>query len=876
MMLVMPSNVTAARMRQRFFARVALVGAGILPFLWAVTPAPAAGASDRGSLRHWALEPVGRPAVPTAADAGQTEIDRFLTATLKSRGLAMAPALPRWQWIRRASFDLIGLPPTWDEVRAFVEDPAPDTQAKTTVIDRLLQSPRYGERWGRHWLDLARYADTHGGSAIGFTKFPFSYTYRDYVIRAFNDDLPYDRFVTEQLAADELDLPANDPALAALGFLTVGMQYRNRHDVIDDQIDVVSRGLMGLTVACARCHDHKFDPISTKDYYSLYAALAPSRTPELPPTLGRPGNGAPYQEYLRELALRQTRYDDMARDQSEVLRGRLRMQVGMYLREIAKGTPEQDTSTGFLSYRTDDIRPIVFNRWRDYLRQMPDSDPVFGAWVRLSSATTNGTGTNRTPAFAQACSNLVQSLQKENGDPAALKNLQQVAVDAPRWNPRVLEALARQAPQSLSEVADVYGALFAEVHQGWLKGLQEASAEAGESGQIVPDEDARHREINSAVNRQLRRHLYGANSPTAVPDDVAAHLLNRPVNDNLAGRGGAIHDLHLNSPGSPARAMVLEESGSPETYHVLRRGNPLDRGAVVEARFLSAVKPNDGPFADSRRRLGLARAIVSRENPLTRRVIVNWVWQQHFGQGLVRTPDDWGTRGNPPTHPELLDHLASALADDGWSIKKLHRRILLSAAYGQASIESAHARDVDPDDALLWRMPRRRLDLEAMRDSLLAVSGELDLSMGGRPVELQAQPAVPRRSVYGFVNRDIVASLFSTFDGANPSSCTAKRPDTTVPQQTLFALNSEFIQDRAAALARLAEKAVAHDDAGRVRWLYEHLYSREPAADELELALAYVQPTGAGAGPVSAKADPAAWPRLAHALLAANEFVFVD
>ena len=826
----------------------------------ALSAAIAATPPSSNKAKHWSFEPISKPHLPGEATPASTEIDRFVVASLQARGLSLAAPIPRPQWIRRATFDLTGLPPRWEEVSAFVEDPSPDAREK--VIDRLLSSPRYGERWGRHWLDLARYADTHGGSAIGFTKFPFSYTYRDYVIRAFNADLAYDRFVTEQLAADQLGLDEHNPARAALGFLTIGMQYRNRHDVIDDQIDVISRGLMGLTVACARCHDHKFDPISTEDYYGLYATLASSRTPDELPVIDQPKDDESHREYLLELARRQASHDDMAAEQNEVMRGRLRMQVGMYLREVAKGTPEQDTSTAFLSYRTDDLRPLVQNRWRDYVGKMPESDPVFGPWIRLSGLEASG--------FRQASTNLIRTLETENGDPVKFKDLQRLAAEAPRWNPKVLEAIVRKSPESMIDVADAYGELFASVHQGWLKSQQNASAEAAPGAGIVPDEDQKQLEINSPVHRQLRRHLYASNTPTSVPDDLAAHLLNRTVNDDLSRRRGAIHNLHVDSPGSPARAMVLTEDPSPEPFHVLKRGNPLNRGGVVTPRFLYVLaSTNSQPFPDGKRRLGLARALVSTENPLTRRVLVNWVWQNHFGQGLVRTPDNWGTRGNAATHPELLDYLASVFAEDGWSLKKLHRRILLSATYAQAAVEDARARAADPENELLWRMPRRRLDLESMLDSMLAVSGELDLTLGGRPFDRQAQPGVLRRSVYAFVNRDIVSSLSSTFDGANPSSCTAKRPDTTVPQQTLFALNSEFIQDRAAALAALTERAAAGDDTRRIRELYVRVFSREPQPAEQERLLKFKR--------AAAESSPAsAWQQVAHVLLAANEFAFVD
>lgn len=814
---------------------------------------------------HWAFEPISNPAVPVPGGVAPTEIDRFVVSRLESAGLKLSPAVNRQQLIRRASFDLIGLPPTWEEVTDFVDDDSPEAYAK--VIDRLLDSPRYGERWGRHWLDIARYADTLGGSAIGFTKFPFSYTYRDYVIRSLNADLPYDRFVTEQLAADQLGLPENDPTLAGLGFLTVGMQYRNPHDTIDDQIDVVTRGLLGLTVACARCHDHKYDAVPTTDYYSLYATFASSRKPELLPEIVVPDDGnlqasKKYMVYQSELKKRQRLHRDMAREQSVVMRGRLRMQVGLYLTELAKGTPEQDLSATFLSYRTDDLRPLVLNAWRDYLKEMPVDDPVFAPWMRLSDVDGKD--------FAQRCSDLVEALTKENGDASKFSAGQSLAGKAPRWNPRVLSALAERKPSSLIELAEAYGELFSTVQTEWLKAVLATTLEAQNGVKVVPDEDARHADVNSAVNRQLRHHLYAEGTPTAMSDDVAVMLLNRPVRDNLNGRKGAIQNLHLTSPGSPPRAMALREDMRPADFFVFRRGSAIDRGELVQARFLTALSGSGArSFSDGKRRLGLAQAIVDPSNPLTRRVIVNWMWQHHFGKALVRTPDDFGTRGQPPTHPQLLDYLAATLKEGGWSLKKLHRRIMLSAVYQQGAIENSDSRIVDPDNKLLWRMPRQRLEFEAMRDSMLAVSGELATKIGGRPFDLLSKPIQPRRTIYGFVNRDIVSNFASTFDAANPNSCTATRPTTNVPQQTLFALNSEFIQDRAAALAGVEEIVSAESDEDRIRMFYQRAYSRTPERDEMQLALRYVL-----ADDGSSKTNPLH--RLAHALLASNEFIFVD
>ncbi len=838
---------------------------------------------------HWAFEPITKPEVPSHSLSGKSqelkdnmrssEIDRFIAKDLESRGLSMTSLISRPQLIRRASLDLTGLPPTWEEVDAFANDNS--AEAYPRLLDRLLDSPAYGQRWGRHWLDIARYADTHGGSAIGFTSFPFSYTYRDYVIRAFNDDVPYDRFVVEQIAADQLELPENDPYLAALGFLTVGMQYRNQHDVIDDQIDVVSRGLMGLTVACARCHDHKFDAISTKDYYSLYATLANSSVPESLPVVGVVPDTPLAIEYQRNLRDLQIQRDDMARDQSEVMRNRLRIQVGLYLRELAKGIPEQDLSTNFLSYRTDDVRPLILNRWRTYLSTLREDDPVFGAWFHLSRLSAGNFGT--------LAADWIQSREKENSESVKPIELHRLGSKPPKWNPRVLDSISKKQPQSMTDVADAYGELFAQVQQEWLQSLQLTSLEAVSQESVVPDEDPKHLLVNSPVHRQLRRHLFGDDTPTNLSDDVAVSLLNRTISDAMGSKRAAIHELHLTAAGSPGRAMVLRESSQPKDFFVFLRGNPLARGERVQPKFLSALsslreQSSDSPYRDGKRRLGLAQSIVARNNPLTRRVIVNWVWQHHFGEGLVRTADDFGTRGRPPTHPQLLDYLAETLLEDGWSLKKLHRRLMLSDVYQQGSVEEEKSRSIDAENDFLWRMPRRRMDLESMRDAMLSVSGELDTAVGGRPFDMNVNPAIPRRSVHGFINRDIVSNLASTFDGANPNACTIKRPDTTVPQQTLFALNSEFIQDRAIKLDSLSQSAAGQNDTLRVEWLYRRLFSRNPEPEEVDIAIQFVRSSSAiassaianGAVVNSEKLSSNGWQRLAHALLASNEFIFVD
>ncbi len=851
---------------------------------------------------HWALSAIELAEIPQPDNLPPqaTDIDRFVVAALNDAKLSLSPEVDKRTWLRRVTFDLIGLPPTWQEVQDFASDDS--DAAYSRVVERLLASSRYGERWGRHWLDIARYADTHGAGAVGFQRFPFSYTYRDYVVSAFNSDLPYDRFILEQLAADQLGLDQHHPALAAMGFLTVGRQYHNKHDIVDDRIDVVTRGLLGLTVACARCHDHKYDDIPTGDYYALYATLAasqaPHRAPELRSPLAKdPISASPqpthpaidgqvvapiqidtsvdpqaYQQYQAELQRREFRRVETMREQSEVLRQRLRMQVGLYLVELAKGTPEQDLSAAFLSYRTDDTRPLVLERWRKYLAQLDDQDPVFGAWCHLQQLATSDSVTDSPPAnrFRSALQAWLDQASQDNGDVSGL-NLNALATQPPRWNPRVLEALRTSQADSLVDVAEAYGSLFATLQQEWLQGLLQVALEAQTGAEVIPDEDARHQVVNSAVNRQLRYHLYGPSSPISLPDEVASGLLNRPINDHVSGLHGALVELDLNSPGSPARAMVLQEDAQPQPVHVFRRGQPLLRGEVAEPHFLQALTAGQPTrFRDGQRRLDLARAIIDRSNPLARRVLVNWVWQRHFGEGLVRTPDDFGVRGLPPTHPQLLDYLAEVfMTEDHWSIKQLHRRIVLSQVYRQASRENSHARLIDPENRLLWRMPRHRLEAEAMRDAMLSVAGQLDTRMGGRPFELFGEPAVPRRSLYGFVNRDVISGFFSAFDMADPSVCVAERPRTIVPQQTLFALNSHFIQAQAQALTEQAEFIACDSDQQRVELLFQRCFSRSPTAEERQEALGYLneQPDL----PVAA-----VWASLAHILLAANEFVFLD
>ena len=621
--------------------------------------------------KHWSYLPIASPQPPAVANEtwAVDPLDQFVLARLEQAQLAPSPPADRRTWIRRVTFDLIGLPPTYEEVAAFVADKSPT--AKQKVANRLLASPHYGERWARHWLDVARYADTRGYIGVGReTRYPYAYTYRDYVVAALNNDKPFDRFVLEQLAADQLEVSDDKSELAAMGFLTAGHRFMGRKQLaIDQTIDVVSRGLLGMSVTCARCHDHKYDAIEAADYYSLYGIFNSSTEPNRLPTIGK-----------------------------------------------LEKTPE------FLAYVAK----------RD----------------ELSAA--------------------IEAFDKQHKDHAKLNTAQRIE------------------------------------------------------------------------RAKLR-------------DALVAH--------------------ELNAPGAPPRAMVLHDLPQAREPHIFIRGNAKQRGEKVPRRYLRVLstKPQHEKFTNGSGRLELAREIASADNPLTARVIVNRIWQHHFGQGLVRTPSDFGTRGERPTHPKLLDHLASTFMADGWSLKRLHKRIVLSSTYGQASSDRDAAIMKDSTNRLLWRYSRRRLEFEPLRDAVLAVSGQLDRTFRGRSIDLKKQPQTGRRSLYLEVRRERVPTLLRTFDVANPNISTAARTRTTVPQQALFLMNSEFVLEQAKHLA-----ARAGDNArGDTQWLeslYRWTLARDPFPAEMQVATAYLknEPTAAGNNQLSARQ------KLALTLLETNEFMFVD
>jgi hypothetical protein len=757
--------------------------------------------------QHWAFQPVHQSPLPVVKNMRwvRAPADAFILAKLESNGLAPSPQADRRVLIRRATFDLIGLPPTPEEVAAFAADKSPDAFEK--IIDRLLASPRYGERWGRHWLDVARYADTKGYVFEEERRYPYSYTYRDWVIRAFNEDLPYDQFIVQQIAADLLPLGEDKRPLAALGFLTVGRRFLNNiHDIIDDRIDVVCRGTMGLTVACARCHDHKYDPIPTKDYYSLYGIFDSSREPEEKPLLGTISETKAHQEYLAEHEKRVKERADFKAKKEIEMAAKLRNQVGDYLLAVAEVQRAGDKADNDRIARGKKLDPGVLRRWADALPKWKDG-PIFSPWAAFAALPENEF-TNKT---AEVLSRFVSS---------------------DSLNPIVAKAFATNAPASLKDVAERYGNLFSAVEKQWQEFVKEEKKGDENAG------DARREPaLPDAAEEALRQVLYASDAPPNVPRHELERMFDVPASQKVRQLQRKIEELDATHPGAPARAMAMVDKSNPHNAKVLLRGNPGTPGPEVPRQFLEVIAgPQRQPFTNGSGRLELARAIVSPANPLTARVLVNRVWAQHFGAPLVRTPSDFGLRSEPPTHPELLDYLADWFVENGWSMKKLHRLLMLSSAYQQTSDNDARNTRVDPDNRLLWRMNRQRLDFEAMRDTVLAVAGKLDLTAGGHPVDITTEPFATRRTVYAYIERQNLPNLFRAFDFASPDATSPQRFFTTVPQQALFLMNSPFVVQQAKSLVTCSEFANATTRDERTRALYLRAFQREPTREEFNLA----------------------------------------
>ena len=785
--------------------------------------------------RHWAFQPVRNPALPEVKDDQwkRTPVDRFILARLEGAGFSPSPPADRRALIRRVTLDLTGLPPTFEQVETFVNDPSPNAYEK--LVESLLDSPQYGEQWARHWLDVARYADTKGYVYGREERFwVHAPAYRDWVVNAFNRDLPYDQFLLQQIAADQAAVHDRG-AQAAMGFLTLGRRFLGvTHDIIDDRIDVVTRGTMGLTVACARCHDHKYDPIPTTDYYSLYGVFLNS-TERMQPITEPSIRDEAFAAFEKELSQRQQKLKETTLTKRTEAADRVRQRIVDYL--VAQTELSKYPEEGFDQVlATTDLIPTFVRRWEAWLEsRVGIEDPIFAPWQRFAVI--------KPEEFPAKSAVIVQDLS--NSSPAV--------------NSRVRSAF-EQPPASMREVAERYGKLFEGVNREWKAACDAAKMSGSPEPDKLPSEDS----------EALRAILYGPASPCLVPDEeiVSTELyFDSGSVTELWKLQGEVDRWLIQSPMAPAYTVSLVDRVLIRPSRIFRRGNPVNRGPEVNRHFVSVLAgPQPTPFATGSGRLELAKAIVDPTNPLTTRVWVNRVWQHHFGSGLVRTASDFGIRAEPPSHPELLDWLATRFVADGWSTKHLHRLILLSNTYqqrsdgslrtdshaaevqpdtaSQTSFRSASAAQIDPENRLLSRMNVRRLSFEEFRDSLLVISGQLDAKMGGRATDMFAGNGTPnrRRSLYGLVDRQFLASTLRIFDFANPDLHIPVRSETTVPQQALFAMNHPFVAQQAQALVeRITRERTNESNVEKIRHLFRTVVQREPTSQQIDIAQKFLE-----------------------------------
>ena len=825
----------------------------------------------------WSFEPMAEVAVPAVPpeqrDRARNELDAFVLAALRTRGLEPSREADRRTLLRRLAFDLTGLPPTLDELDAFLADPGPDAYERE--VERLLASPHYGERWGRHWLDVVHYADTHGYDKD--KRRPNAWPYRDWVIRALNDDMPYAQFVAMQLAGDVLD-PLDADGIIATGFLVAGpwdfvghVELREgtldkqiaRNLDRDDMVTTVMTTFTSLTAHCARCHDHKFDPITQADYYGLQAVFA--------------GIERADRDYDVDREVAEGRAVLLARERElEADEARLRVRVG---------APEVRTH----GYHSAIEASADVTKWVqvDLGRSATiDAVQIMGAHVAFGGHP--GPGFGFVPRFRVEAADDAEFLagvtvlvdHTADDFPNPGDEPYTVALASP-VTARHVRVTATRLWERTDDFVFALGelAVFSDGENVAFERPVTAldSIEAGASWGKRHLVDGMFAETSFAERAALADEaLRGA-------FDRASERL-AAVRAELAALPAASRVYAAAKDFTPDGSFTPPLGGMPRPIHLLARGSERAPGALVGPAAIAAVM---GPRAffdaldpadEGARRLALARWIVDPANPLTWRSIVNRVWHHHFGRGLVATPSDFGHMGELPTHPALLDWLARRFRDEGQSLKDLHRLIVTSATYRQTSADRPECAAVDGENRFLWRMNRRRLDAESVRDAILAASGELDVRMGGPGFDLfvfeddhsprylydQHDPDEPeglRRSVYRFVVRSVPDPFMEVFDCADPSINVPVRFETTTALQALSLLNDPFVLRRA---ERFAERvAVAADSpAGRVRAVWRLALGRAPSEAELAAGVEEAERRGL--------------PSLCRVLFNTSEFVFVD
>jgi hypothetical protein len=815
--------------------------AALLFLALAAAAGPAAGEPP---AEHWAFRPVVRPAVPKVAlSPARNPIDNFIQARLETAGLKPSPEADRATLIRRLKFDLLGLPPAPEEIDTFVNDPAADAYER--LVERYLASPHFGERWARHWLDVVRFAESNGFEMN--QPRPNAWPYRDYVIRAFNEDRPYDRFVREQLAGDALG------ADEATGFLVAGawdqvkspdpaLTAQQRADELHDMVSTAGSAFLGLTVGCARCHDHKFDPVSTKDYYGLAAVFAgvqhgdrPLHTPD---SDRRRRQGDELRRQVAALAAEMEALEPLAQPDGPAGR---RLPVNPR-QNVERFAPVKARFVRFVVEATNNLEPCI------------DELEVFTTGPQPHNAALASAGGKATSSGNFAAGGTLHRLEHVN--------------DGRYGNGRswISNQLGRGWVQiELKEPAVIDRIVWGRDREGKFADRLptryriEVEGEPGAWTIVVSSDD---------------RLPFGSPAP-AVPPALGPE--EQATYKRLAARRA---DLERRLADLARESMVYAgQFMTPSATHRLHRGDATQKREVVApsapAEFGDRMKlAPDAP--EQQRRLALAKWITDPRHPLTARVMVNRLWQYHFGRGIVPTPSDFGLNGSKPSHPELLDWLADEFVTHGWSLKHLHRLIVLSATYRQAGTAHAAGLAADAQDRLLWRYPPRRLEAEPLRDAVLAISGNLDLRMGGPGFDLfepnanyvkvytpkkEFGRAEWRRMVYQNKPRMQLDDTFGAFDCPDAGQIAPQRNSSTTALQALNLLNGRFLMQQSGLFAERLKREAGDDPAAQARRGFRLAFGREPSVQESAAAVRLIREHG-----------PAAFCR---ALLNANEFLYV-
>jgi cytochrome c553 len=786
------------------------------PWPTAAEAAPAPMASHERSVTaehraYWAFQPLATPPTPVVQDTAwpKKDLDRFILARLEQEGLRPVAPADKLTLLRRATLDLTGLPPTPADVDAFLADASPDAFA--TVVDRLLASPHYGEAWGRVWLDVARYGEDDYRSldpkGRGYAPYRNAHLYRDWVIRALNEDLPYDQFVKAQLAADLLDGPARLRHLPALGFLGLGPWYYDngaveimRADERHDRVDAVTRGFLGLTVGCARCHDHKYDPIPTKDYYALAGVFLNTEYHEYP--LAPQAIVEEYRAQENELKRKRELLKEFIETESRQLAESLAFQASKYMQAAwqVTGEPKRDKQQVLEKEKLD---YELFDRWLAFLEKRPVFYPFLKDWQSMIA---KGGTAKEAEALADDFQKLLLGIVIEQREVKKENDIIRA------------RALPTSKPKEPANLPHEF-----KTNDDFCPGCDlELRSMTVERTSLYNDVFWMNLDPDSAPGKPQRPGLLNF---VGWPLEQRLGADRRAL---IATLGKEVESLEKSLETKMTYVHGVRDLEAPADLQVHLRGSPTRLGDTVARGFLTVLGPDDRQvFTRGSGRLELADAIVG--HPLAMRVVVNRIWKEHFGTGLVNTPSNFGLNGERPSHPELLDHLAQLFVANGMSMKALHREIMLSATYQLSAAHDAAAFARDGDNRLFWRANRRRMSAEQIRDAVLSVSGALDPRLGGPSITLT--PLADRRTVYARVSRYKLDEFLQLFDFPSPSQTAEQRFTTNVPLQRLFFMNSDFMQQHA---EKLAEKVADEpDDAARIEKVYRLIFGRTPTPAEV-------------------------------------------